>query len=110
MSNVHRTSRRLSAVPRRSSLDPTEPGDDPEISRSDPSSESFVPGADIRRIAVQLGVPPDALRALEREGVLRQLDLELTELRELLWRGHIAHVQRQRLRAVPRAENEPTGN
>jgi hypothetical protein len=44
---------------------------------------------DARTIAERLGLPEDAVRAVQRHGVLRQLDLDDAEIRERLWRGHV---------------------
>jgi hypothetical protein len=44
---------------------------------------------DARTIAERLGVPEDVVRAVQRHGVLRRLDLDDAEIRERLWRGHL---------------------
>jgi len=49
---------------------------------------------DARTIAERLGLPQEAVRKLQRYGFLRRLDLDEREIRERLWRGHVAHVRR----------------
>ena len=43
--------------------------------------------AEARTIAERLGLPEEAVRALQRRGFLRRLDLDDAEIRERLWRG-----------------------
>jgi hypothetical protein len=49
-----------------------------------------------RLIAERLGLPQGAVRRVQRRGFLRRLDLGDTEIRERLWRAHLAFVRRQR--------------
>jgi hypothetical protein len=49
-------------------------------------------------MAKQLGLPQEAVRALRRRGFLRRLDLGEREIRERLWRAHVAHVSAARRR------------
>ena len=49
---------------------------------------------DASMIAARLGLPPEAVRTLQRHGLLRRLDLDQHELRQRLWRGHLAHLRR----------------
>ena len=44
---------------------------------------------DARTIAERLGLPEDVVRAVQRHGVLRRLDLDDAEIRERLWRAHL---------------------
>ena len=44
---------------------------------------------DARTIAERLGLPEDAVRVVQRHGVLQRLDLDDAEIRERLWRGHL---------------------
>lgn len=44
---------------------------------------------DARTIAERLGLAEEAVRALQRRGFLRRLDLDEAEIRERLWRGHV---------------------
>lgn len=43
-------------------------------------------------IAERLGVPEDVVRDVQRRGLLRRLDLDESEIRGRLWRGHASHV------------------
>jgi hypothetical protein len=43
---------------------------------------------DARAIAERLGVPEEAVRAVQRHGFLLRLDLTDAEIRERLWRAH----------------------
>ena len=47
---------------------------------------------DARTIAERLGVPQEAVRSVQRHGFLRRLDLDEQEIRERLWRGHLAFL------------------
>jgi hypothetical protein len=38
----------------------------------------------------RLGLPPEAVRTLERRGLLWRLDLTEAEIRERLWLAHVA--------------------
>jgi len=60
---------------------------------------------DANEIAKRLGLPPEAVRTLQRHGFLRRLDLDQHELRQRLWRGHLAHLRRAKVGAggPPRA-------
>jgi hypothetical protein len=49
---------------------------------------------DANRIARRLGLPQEAVRTLQRHGLLQRLDLDEHELRRRLWRGHLAHLRR----------------
>jgi hypothetical protein len=49
--------------------------------------------AETNTIAKRLGLPQDAVRKLQRYGLLRRLDLDEHELRRRLWRGHLAHLR-----------------
>ena len=49
-----------------------------------------------RAIAELLGLPQEAVRDLQRHGFLRRLDLDEREIKELLWRAHLAHLRRAR--------------
>jgi hypothetical protein len=51
---------------------------------------------DARTIAERLGLPEDVVRAVQRHGVLRRLDLDDSEIRERLWRAHCSTVARRR--------------
>jgi hypothetical protein len=53
---------------------------------------------DPRTIAERLGVPQEAVRKVQRHGFLRWLDLDEREIRERLWRAHLAYVRRRRCR------------
>ncbi|MGI9111572.1 MAG: hypothetical protein ACR2GT_05180 [Gaiellaceae bacterium] len=53
---------------------------------------------DARVIAARLSLPPEVVRALQRRGFLRRLDLGEREIRERLWRAHLAHLSAARLR------------
>jgi hypothetical protein len=53
---------------------------------------------DVRTIAERLGLPQEAVRNVQRRGFLRRLDLGDTEIRERLWRAHLAFVRRRRRR------------
>jgi hypothetical protein len=44
-------------------------------------------------LAARLGLPPEALSGLDRRGLLARLELDDAELRERLWRGHLAHLR-----------------
>jgi len=55
---------------------------------------------DASAIAGLLGLPQDAVRNLQRHGVLRRLDLDEREIRERLYRGHLASVAAARRRAA----------
>jgi hypothetical protein len=55
-----------------------------------------VASADVGRIGELLGLGQEAVRALERRGLLHRLDLDEAELRERLWRGHLAYVRSRR--------------
>ena len=44
---------------------------------------------DARTIAARLGLPEAVVRAVQRHGVLRRLDLDDAEIRERLWRAHL---------------------
>jgi hypothetical protein len=44
---------------------------------------------DARTIAERLGLPEDVVRAVQRRGFLRRLDLDDVEIRERLWRAHL---------------------
>ena len=61
--------------------------------------------AETNAIAKRLGLPPEAVRKLQRHGFLRRLDLDEHELRRRLWRGHLAHLRRAKVGAggPPRA-------
>jgi len=48
--------------------------------------------SDLSRISKLFGLRLEAVRALERRGLLRELDIDETEIRERLWRGHLAHL------------------
>ena len=50
-----------------------------------------------RVIAERLGLPQEVVRAVQRHGFLRRLDLGEREIRERLWRAHLAHVSAARL-------------
>ena len=50
-----------------------------------------------RVIAARLGLPQEVVRAVQRHGFLRQLDLGEREIRERLWRAHLAHLSAARL-------------
>ncbi len=50
---------------------------------------------DAKEIAERLGVPQEAVRNVQRRGFLRQLDLGEREIRERLWRAHLAYVRRR---------------
>jgi hypothetical protein len=50
---------------------------------------------DPQGIALRLGLSPEAASSLERRGLLRRLDLDDAEIRERLWRGHLAFDQRE---------------
>jgi hypothetical protein len=54
-----------------------------------------VTGVDARAIAERLGVPQEAVRDVQRRGVLRRLDLDDREVRRRLWKGHIAFMRRR---------------
>ena len=43
-------------------------------------------------IAVRLGLPQEVVRAVQRHGFLRRLDLSEREIRERLWHAHLAEV------------------
>jgi hypothetical protein len=43
-------------------------------------------------IAERLRLPEEAVRRVQRRGFLRELDLDEAEIRERLWRGHLAFV------------------
>jgi hypothetical protein len=45
-------------------------------------------------ISERLGLPEEAVRALQRHGYLWRLDLGDAELRERLWRGQLTHARR----------------
>lgn len=49
---------------------------------------------DPHAIAARLGLPPEAASTLDCRGLLRRLDLDDPEIRERLWRGYLAFVQR----------------
>ena len=49
---------------------------------------------DARTIAERLGLPQEAVRTLQHHGFLQRLDFDEREIRERLWRGHVAHVRR----------------
>ena len=53
-----------------------------------------------RPILERLGLSPEALRTIEP--LLERLDLEEAEIRERLWRGHLAYARR-----AARGEAEP---
>ena len=57
-----------------------------------------------RTIAERLGLPQDAVRKVQRHGFLRQLDLDEHEIRQRLWRGHLAHTHAK----APPTMREPT--
>ena len=44
---------------------------------------------DSKTIAERLGLPAGVVRALQRNGFLRRLDLDDAEIRERLWRAHL---------------------
>jgi hypothetical protein len=48
-----------------------------------------------RLIAERLGLPQEAVRNVQRRGFLRRLDLSDAEIRERLWRAHLAFVRRR---------------
>ena len=48
---------------------------------------------DARTIADRLGLPQEAVRTIQRRGFLRRLDLGERDIRERLWRCHIAFVR-----------------
>ncbi len=48
---------------------------------------------EVRTIAERLGVPQEAVRNVQRHGFLRRLDLDDREIRERLWRAHLAYVR-----------------
>ncbi|MBA3475569.1 MAG: hypothetical protein H0T10_02310 [Actinobacteria bacterium] len=50
----------------------------------------------MRTIAERLGVPQEAVRNVQRHGFLRRLDLDEREIRERLWRAHLAYLRRRR--------------
>ena len=56
---------------------------------------------DGRTIAERLGLPEDAVRAVQRYGILRRLELTDAEIRARLWRAHLRAVSR-RSRHEPR--------
>ena len=51
---------------------------------------------DAEAIAERLGLPQEAVRNVQRHGFLRRLDLDEREIRERLWRGHLAFLRRRR--------------
>lgn len=51
---------------------------------------------DAEAIAERLGVPQEAVRNVQRHGFLRRLDPDEREIRERLWRGHLAFLRRHR--------------
>jgi hypothetical protein len=48
---------------------------------------------DARTIAELLGLPQEAVRRVQRRGFLRRLDLGEREIRERLWRRHVAVLE-----------------
>ncbi len=50
-----------------------------------------------KTIAERLGVPQEAVRNVQRHGFLRRLDLDDREIRERLWRAHLAYIRRRYL-------------
>ena len=67
------------------------------------------PGA----IAERLGLPQEAVRRLQRRGFLRQLEHDDAEIRERLFRSHLAFVRGQQARrcedaiALDESQTEP---
>jgi len=55
---------------------------------------------DARAIAERLGVPQEAVRKVQRHGLLRPLHLDEREIRERLWRARLAYVGRRRSRRM----------
>jgi hypothetical protein len=51
-----------------------------------------------------MGLSAEAVSRLERRGLLRRLDLDEVEIRERLWRGHLAFIRRRRPRGWDAAE------
>lgn len=47
---------------------------------------------DPRPVAERLGLPQEAVRRIQRRGFLWRLDLGEREIRERLWRGHVAFL------------------
>jgi hypothetical protein len=45
---------------------------------------------DARTIAQRLGLPEDAVRAIQRHGYLQRLEVDDGEIRTRLWRCHVA--------------------
>lgn len=56
--------------------------------------------ADARTIAERLGLPLEAVRNVQRHGFLRRLDLDEHQIRERLWRAHVAYLRRRALRGL----------
>jgi hypothetical protein len=52
--------------------------------------------ADERAIAERLGVPQEAVRRVQRHGLLQRFELDDREVRRRLWQGHVAFVRRHR--------------
>ena len=56
---------------------------------------------DARTIAERLGLPEHVVRAVQRRGFLRRLDLDDAEIRERLWRANL------RSGLPPQSPNDP---
>ena len=59
---------------------------------------------DPTRIAERLSLPQEAVAGVQRRGFLRRLDIDDAEIRERLWRGHVAFARRRRWRS---SSNDP---
>jgi hypothetical protein len=55
-----------------------------------------VTSPDQRSVAERLGLPPEAVRNLPPHRLRECLDLDETEIRERLWRAHLAFVKHRR--------------
>lgn len=53
------------------------------------------PAAAPGTISERLGLPEEAVRALQRHGYLWWLDLGDAEIRERLWRAQLTHARRR---------------